>query len=63
MLQTLVEILALPMAAILLVFNIRRLLFLFAILPGSRPGKKSALLNEIYLPEVLILVPSGMKSP
>lgn len=57
MLQTLLWIAAIPIAAILLVFNIRRLLFLLAILPGRRRGKRSSLLSDTYLPEVLILVP------
>ncbi len=57
MLQTLFWIISIPIAAILLMFNIRRLLFLLAILPDSRPRKKISLLSETYLPEVLILVP------
>ena len=57
MLQTLFWIISIPIAAILLMFNIRRLLFLLAILPGRRPRKKISLLSETYLPEVLILVP------
>ena len=57
MLQTLLWIIAIPIAAILLVFNLRRLLFLLVILPGSRRGKRSSLLSDTYLPEVLILVP------
>jgi len=56
MLQTLLVILAFPVAAILFVFNIRRLLFLFAILPSSQTDKKTSIVNEAYLPDVLILV-------
>jgi cellulose synthase/poly-beta-1,6-N-acetylglucosamine synthase-like glycosyltransferase len=57
MLQTLIWIAAIPIAAVLLIFNVRRLLFLLAILPGSHPKKKISLLRETYLPTVLILVP------
>ena len=57
MLQTLLLIFTLPVVAILLVFNIRRLIFTLAILPGGGQGSPSALLGQTYLPEVLILVP------
>ena len=57
MLQTLLWIISIPIVAILLVFNIRRLLFLLAMLPGNGRGKRSSLLRHTYLPEVLILVP------
>src|SRR5215204_6574524 len=57
MLQTLLLIFTLPVVAILLVFNIRRLIFTLAILPGSDQGSTSAFLGPPYLPEVLILVP------
>src|ERR1044072_1509986 len=57
MLQTLLWIAAIPITAILLMFNVRRLLFLLAILPGSYPRKKLSCLSETYLPSVLILVP------
>jgi hypothetical protein len=50
MLQTLFWIISIPIAAILLMFNIRRLLFLLAILPDSGPRKKISLLSETYLP-------------
>ena len=57
MLQTLFLIFTLPVVAILLVFNIRRLIFTLAILPGSDQGSTSTLLGPPYLPDVLILVP------
>lgn len=57
MLQTLLWIAAIPVAAILLIFSVRRLVFLLAILPGSYPRKKLSHLSETYLPTVLILVP------
>jgi cellulose synthase/poly-beta-1,6-N-acetylglucosamine synthase-like glycosyltransferase len=57
MLQTILSILAIPIAALLLLFNIRRLLFLVAILPGSDSQRRSSPLSELYLPEVLVLVP------
>jgi 1,2-diacylglycerol 3-beta-glucosyltransferase len=57
MLQTLLVIFTLPVVAILLVFNIRRLIFTLAILPGSDQGSTSTLLGPPYLPDVLILVP------
>ena len=55
--QTVFWIIAVPIAATLLVFNIRRLLFLLAILPGGHPRKKISLLSQTHLPNVLILVP------
>jgi hypothetical protein len=49
MLQTLLVIFTLPVVAILLVFNIRRLIFTLAILPGSDQGSTSTLLGRICL--------------
>lgn len=57
MLQTLFWIIVIPMAAILLMFNVRRLVFLLAILRDQQPQKGFSLLGETYLPDVLLLVP------
>src|SRR5919106_6708864 len=55
MAETLILILAIPAAAILLLFTLRRIIFTFAILPGD--DEKSSGLGNTHLPEVLILVP------
>ena len=46
-----------PVAAILLVFNIRRIIFTLAIFPASHKMKEAEEYEQAHLPDVLILVP------
>ncbi|HSJ89301.1 MAG TPA: glycosyltransferase family 2 protein [Anaerolineales bacterium] len=55
--QTILLILAIPIAAILLVFTIRRILFTLAILPSVDLVSQHPTPDHGCLPEVLILVP------
>jgi cellulose synthase/poly-beta-1,6-N-acetylglucosamine synthase-like glycosyltransferase len=57
MLQTILLIIAIPIAAILLVFTIRRIIFTLAILPANDPSNESSVPGHRCLPKVLILVP------
>ncbi|HSL30370.1 MAG TPA: glycosyltransferase family 2 protein [Anaerolineales bacterium] len=57
MLQTLLFIVAIPVTFILLLFNIRRIVFTLAVLRMVVPAGKSAVPGQGYLPGVLILVP------
>ena len=53
--QALLGVIAIPIAAILLLFTLRRIIFTLAILPEQ--DKKSSALGNEHLPEVLLLIP------
>ena len=57
LLSTLSSLVALPILALLLVFNLRRLVFLLAALRKPSPAAPSATRNGLAWPGVLILVP------
>lgn len=57
MTQTILLIIAIPIAAILLIFTIRRILFTLAILPTGDQGSESPAPDHGGLPDVLILAP------
>jgi cellulose synthase/poly-beta-1,6-N-acetylglucosamine synthase-like glycosyltransferase len=54
--QSLLLLIVFPIVVILLVFNIRRIIFTLAILFGGNKSKKISSLGQRYLPDVLILV-------
>jgi cellulose synthase/poly-beta-1,6-N-acetylglucosamine synthase-like glycosyltransferase len=57
MFETFLLLICIPIAAILLLFTIRRIIFTLAILSTHNQGKESPSGGQVHLPEILILVP------